>query len=98
MNLKITVPDPFNILTSTKAVIENAKFVEINQKNVKENAVRIANILKKSADFPDRVELLRQQLPQYSSIQIGHVIWLMSQDQSLQSRIKPYHRTYTTYY
>lgn len=44
------------------------------------------------------VELLRQKLPQYSSIQIGHVIWLMSQDQALQSRIKPYHRTYTTFY
>ena len=44
------------------------------------------------------VELLRQQLPVYSSIQIGHVIWLMSQDQDLQSQIKPYHRTYSTYY
>lgn len=44
------------------------------------------------------VELLRQQLPAYSSIQIGHVIWLMSQNQALQSQIKPYHRTYTTYY
>jgi len=64
------------------------------------------------------VELLRQQLPAYSSnsasaprftrdcaaleaalpIQIGHVIWLMSQDQALQSQIKPYHRTYTTFY
>lgn len=53
MNLKITVPDPFNILTSTKTVIENAKFVNINQKRVEENAVRIAKFLKKSADFPD---------------------------------------------
>lgn len=44
------------------------------------------------------VELLRQELQNYSSIQIGHVIWLKSQDQSLQSRIKPYHRTYTTFY
>lgn len=44
------------------------------------------------------VELLRQQLPNYSSIQIGHVIWLMSQDKTLQSQIKPYHRTYTTFY
>ena len=44
------------------------------------------------------VELLRQQLPEYSSIQVGHVIWLMSQDQALQSSIKPYHRTYTTFY
>lgn len=43
-------------------------------------------------------ELLRQQLPGYSSIQIGHVIWLASQDQDLQSRVKPYHRTYTTFY
>lgn len=44
------------------------------------------------------VELLHQQLPHYSSVQIGHVIWLMSQDQTLQARIKPYHRTYTTFY
>ncbi|MDP2641171.1 MAG: queuosine salvage family protein [Candidatus Yanofskybacteria bacterium] len=44
------------------------------------------------------IELLRQQLPEYSSIQIGHVVWLMSQDQNLQSQVKPYHRTYTTYY
>ncbi len=44
------------------------------------------------------VELLRQQLQAYSSVQIGHVIWLMSQDQELQARIKPYHRTYTTFY
>lgn len=44
------------------------------------------------------VELLHQELPKYSSIQIGHVIWLMSQDQILQSQIKPYHRTFTTFY
>lgn len=44
------------------------------------------------------IELLRQQLPQYSSIQIGHAIWLMSQNQDLQARIKPYHRTLTTFY
>lgn len=44
------------------------------------------------------VELLRQQLRGYSSIQVGHVIWLMSQDQALQTKIKPYHRTYTTFY
>lgn len=44
------------------------------------------------------IELLRQEIQSYSSIQIGHVIWLKSQDQSLQSRIKPYHRTYTTFY
>lgn len=44
------------------------------------------------------VELLRQKLPEYSSIQIGHVIWLNSQDQNLQKQIKPYHRTLTTFY
>lgn len=44
------------------------------------------------------VELLRQQLSKYSSMEIGQVIWLMSQNQKLQSKIKPYHRTYTTYY
>ncbi|OHA77142.1 MAG: hypothetical protein A3G10_02790 [Candidatus Wildermuthbacteria bacterium RIFCSPLOWO2_12_FULL_49_9] len=44
------------------------------------------------------VELLRQQLPEYSSVQVGHVIWLLSQDQELQSKIKPYHRTHTTFY
>ncbi len=44
------------------------------------------------------VELFRQQLPEYSSVQIGHVIWLMSQDKDLQAKIKPYHRTYTTFY
>jgi hypothetical protein len=44
------------------------------------------------------VELLRQQSPNYSSTQVGHVIWLASQDQALQSKIKPYHRTLTTYY
>lgn len=44
------------------------------------------------------VELLRQEIPEYSSMQIGHVIWLMSQDQALQSQIKPYHRTLTTFY
>lgn len=44
------------------------------------------------------VELLRQKLPGYSSVQVGHVIWLMSQDQMLQSKIKPYHRACTTFY
>lgn len=44
------------------------------------------------------IELLRQQLPSYSAIQVGHVIWLTSQDQKLQSQIKPYHRTYSTFY
>lgn len=44
------------------------------------------------------VELLRQLLPSYSAAQVGHVIWLMSQDQKLQSQIKPYHRTYSTFY
>lgn len=44
------------------------------------------------------VELIHQRLPHYSSVQIGHAIWLMSQDQTLQARIKPYHRTYTTFY
>ena len=44
------------------------------------------------------VELLRQLIPGFSSIQVGHVIWLASQDQSLQSQIKPYHRTYTIFY
>lgn len=44
------------------------------------------------------VELLRQRLPSYSAIQVGHVIWLTSQDQKFQSQIKPYHRTYTTFY
>jgi hypothetical protein len=44
------------------------------------------------------VELLRQALPHYSSMQIGHAIWLASQDQVLQAHTKPYHRTYTTFY
>lgn len=44
------------------------------------------------------VELLRQQLPGHSSIEVGHVIWLTSQDQALQAKSKPYHRTYTTFY
>lgn len=44
------------------------------------------------------VELLRQQLPSYSAIQVGHVIWLTSQDKTLQSQVKPYHRTYTAFY
>ncbi len=44
------------------------------------------------------IELLRQRLPAYSSIQIGHVLWLMSQDSALQSRVQPYHRTLTTLY
>ncbi len=44
------------------------------------------------------VELLRQQLPDFSAIQIGHVIWLMSQDKVLQAKTRPYHRTYTTFY
>lgn len=44
------------------------------------------------------VELIRQQIPEFTNVQIGHVIWLMSQDQELQSKIKPYHRTLTTFY
>lgn len=44
------------------------------------------------------IELLRKLLPDYSSVQIGHVIWLMSQDQALQAKIKPYHRTYSIFY
>ncbi len=44
------------------------------------------------------VELLHQQMPEYTSLQVGHVIWLASQDQKLQAEIKPYHRTFTTFY
>lgn len=44
------------------------------------------------------IELLRKLVPQYSTVQIGHVIWLMSQNQTLQSKIKPYHRTYSIFY
>ncbi|MEK7618151.1 MAG: queuosine salvage family protein [Patescibacteria group bacterium] len=44
------------------------------------------------------VELIRQQIPEFTTVQIGHAIWLASQDQALQSKIKPYHRTLTTFY
>lgn len=44
------------------------------------------------------IELLRQLIPDRSSVEVGHVVWLKSQDQNLQSKIKPYHRTLTTFY
>ena len=36
MNLKITTPDPFNVLASTKFVLENAKSVKINEEKIKD--------------------------------------------------------------
>ncbi|MBI4162565.1 MAG: hypothetical protein HY513_02685 [Candidatus Aenigmarchaeota archaeon] len=44
------------------------------------------------------VELIRQILNSHTSIELGQAIWLMSQSEELQKRIKPYHRTYTIFY
>src|SRR3989344_3850918 len=53
MIFSITKPDPFNILASTEKVLEEAKFVAINQKAVESNIARIGEYLKQYADFPD---------------------------------------------
>ncbi len=44
------------------------------------------------------VELVRQALNSKTAIEVGQAIWLMSQNEELQKRIKPYHRTYTEFY
>ncbi len=41
------------------------------------------------------IELIRQQLAEYTASEIDNALWLISQDQT---NTKPYHRTYTIYY
>src|SRR3989344_6383105 len=53
MKLEIASPDPLRILASTKAVMENAKYITINQDAVQQNASRVGQYLKSHADFPD---------------------------------------------
>src|SRR3989344_778032 len=53
MNLQIKIPDPFEILASTKAVLEHAKYVKLNESAVQENAPKIRDFLKEHAEFPD---------------------------------------------
>lgn len=50
MNLKITTADPFNILSSTKFVVENAKDVSINESNIKDIILPVKLRLKKGVD------------------------------------------------
>lgn len=40
-------------------------------------------------------ELIRQKMPEYTTAEIDHALWLQSQNQI---DIKPYHRTYSIYY
>ena len=53
MELEIKTPDPFKILASTMAVMENAKYVMLNQKAVEDNVAHIGEYLKEHSDFPD---------------------------------------------
>ncbi len=54
MNLTITKPDPFEILTSTKVVLENAKYVAINEDVIPEVAKEIRKFLNDHKEFPDK--------------------------------------------
>ena len=53
MNLQITTSDPFNILASTKQVMENAEFVSLNLEALKVCAKRIGKYLNTNNEFPD---------------------------------------------
>lgn len=59
MNLTIKTPDPFEVLTSTKAVLEVAKFVTIDEAQVAKEA-------KKVAEFIANGGLDEYKLPTYS--------------------------------
>lgn len=50
MNLTIKSPDPFNILVSTKKILEFSKFVTLSEKNIKDICPAIEQSLKQSYD------------------------------------------------
>lgn len=70
-----------------------------------ELAERIDNMILIEAESPEEieirastvwgVELIRQKMEKYTPAQIDNALWLISQDQT---DVKPYHRTYTSYY
>lgn len=52
MKLKVVAPDPFNILSSTKYVLENAKHVEIVTENIRDIVKPITSLIKGGLEDP----------------------------------------------
>lgn len=79
----------FDVLVYSKGLAQKVdNYVLIPAGCKEEIEIRAANIW--------AIELIRQQIPEFSAGQIDNALWLISQDQSKVE--KPYHRTYTIYY
>lgn len=79
----------FGVLNYESTLAEKVDaYVELPHDGREEIEIRAASIW--------AVELMRQELPKFSAVDIDNALWLMSQ--SIQSQARPYHRTKTIFY